>query len=66
MTLMFDEVECGQCGKKFAPRTLEDYTYKMMVDKNRMFFCSWKCMRAYEKKHKQPSKRDAGITGYLL
>lgn len=63
---MFDEVECGQCGKKFAPRTLEDYAYKIMNKNDRLIFCSWKCMRAYEKKHKQPSKRDAGITGYLL
>lgn len=41
---------CTQCNKPLntiiSPAS---YTYKKTVDKRRVYFCSWNCMRTYER-----------------
>ena len=61
------EHECEQCGKKFECRS--EYAYKKQRRSGLAvyrWFCSYKCMRAYEttsKKH--PTKRESEILDQL-
>ena len=44
---LFDR-KCRQCGKHFESR--KEYSYRKTVKKGRyIYFCSYKCMRLYEK-----------------
>ena len=51
--------KCGECGKRFEART--EYAYKLHRFKTSddfIWFCSYKCLREYEKNHsriKQPT-----------
>ncbi len=44
--------KCKQCGKLFESR--KEYAYRSQVKKGRyIYFCSYKCMRKYEKKKEE-------------
>jgi len=49
--------ECECCGKRFYIESLQDYVYKRTVQrKNTMvnlWFCSWTCLRRWEKERKK-------------
>ena len=49
--------ECKQCGKQFESRT--SYAYRIPTRKTGQFtyFCSWKCLRAYEQEHANWKKK---------
>ena len=57
--------KCRECGKKFEART--EYAYKLhkyQSSDDCDWFCSYKCLRAYESKHtrkKKPNERDQKI-----
>jgi YHS domain-containing protein len=43
---------CTQCGKHFEGRS--EYAYKVQdkhITDKYYYFCSWKCLRAYEREH---------------
>ena len=42
------EKKCAICGKKFCVRP--EYRYTRGVEKAQKYFCSWHCMREYDKK----------------
>lgn len=52
---------CAACGKDFYVFNLEDYIYRRKLGRKEqggtVYFCGWNCMRAWEKTHKEPSKR---------
>ena len=62
---MFEVVTCGKCGKSFAPRILDNYAYRLTVKGARVWFCSWHCLRAFERDDKKPTKYDGSINVYL-
>lgn len=52
---------CHECGKVFVPPVREMWAYKKGSKVNwkltgvyRLYFCSWKCLRAYERTHPEP------------
>lgn len=53
---------CTQCGKEIYATYKKNWAYKKTLynvdhkkGKNRVYmFCSWHCMREYEKTHKEP------------
>ena len=50
--------KCTQCGKQFEGRM--EYAYKIPIKKITSayyYFCSYKCMRAYEKEHVNERKK---------
>ena len=57
--------KCKECGKKFEARS--EYAYKLHKYKTSddfVWFCSYKCLRAYEDKHtrkKKPNERDQKV-----
>ena len=61
--------KCKECGKKFEARA--EYAYKLHKYKTCdefIWFCSYRCLRAYEGKHsrkKKPSQRDREILDLL-
>lgn len=40
---------CEICGKVFIPQELTSYTYKRTVNGLLKYFCSWSCMRKFDK-----------------
>lgn len=47
---------CEQCGKLFVKGLVIDWAYKKVVKKKwtrTLWFCSWSCMRKWEKEHKK-------------
>jgi DNA-binding NarL/FixJ family response regulator len=55
----FDRMEknCDRCGKEFV-MPCGDWAYKRYKGKGVQYFCSWKCIRAYEREHDKPKKID--------
>lgn len=51
-------IACDECGKSFLCTDVGRWVYKMSSGKRIKYFCSWKCLRACEKKH---SVREKGI-----
>ena len=57
--------KCKECGKKFEARS--EYAYKLhryKTSDDYDWFCSYKCLRAYESKHtrkKKPNERDQQV-----
>lgn len=54
----FIEKTCKQCGKKivyFGDRGL--YAYKRKVNKNNVYFCSYSCMREFDRKKGNNEKK---------
>ena len=61
---MMDFVEpckCYRCGKEFYPEIKENWAYQRYAYKGervgqetRRFFCSWGCMRAYDREYVPP------------
>ena len=52
----FRPCECEQCGKLFVKGLVVDWAYKKVVKKKwtrTLWFCSWSCMRKWEKEHKK-------------
>ena len=45
--LEFHEKQCARCGKEFIGNL--DWAYKIGKRYNAIMFCSWSCLRAYEK-----------------
>ena len=41
---------CENCGKQFMMMS-QDWAYRGWRKKLPIYFCTWKCMRAYEQKH---------------
>ena len=48
------ERKCPVCGKTFIVRYVKDYVYKTTYNSKTKVFCSWGCLRKYEKKHFKP------------
>lgn len=44
------EKNCHRCGKEFE-MPCGDWAYKQYKGRGIRYFCSWKCMRAWEKEH---------------
>ena len=58
--------KCRVCGKKFECRN--EYVYKILDGKSFAWFCSYRCMREYEKNHekkKKPTKRQQEVLDLL-
>lgn len=53
--LKFGERRCSRCGKEFLIHDGE-WAYRGSEGKNAKIFCSWKCLRAWEKE--KPTKID--------
>lgn len=49
------EHTCPICGKIFYPTTMWAYTAYPSADEShqKLFFCSWGCLRKYEQKRKE-------------
>ena len=50
MEKLFNEKKCGKCGRIFVVADSGTYRYKKNVGNRLTYFCSWSCMRSYEKK----------------
>lgn len=49
--------QCTECEREIITHGAECWAYKINPPKGRMkYFCSWKCMRKYEEKHKKEKK----------
>lgn len=53
--------ECFRCGKAFYPEKREIWAYQRYAYKvdrtgseKRRFFCSWRCLRAYDREYVPP------------
>jgi len=44
-------MECEDCGKQFYCYNQTMLAYKLIVNSQKHFFCSWSCMRSYEGKY---------------
>ena len=53
---VFREKHCVMCGKVFCRANYIDYAYKIPCSSGHRFFCSWTCMRKYQRL--QEEKRD--------
>ena len=53
LTCLSKTCKCFQCGEKKTVSDLSQYVYK----RNNHFFCSWHCLRAYDKEHPRKYKR---------
>jgi YHS domain-containing protein len=61
--------KCPICGKEFWARS--EYAFKCNVGKKLAYFCSWHCIRKYEKekekeKEQRRKKREAGRCSYCM
>lgn len=56
---------CTQCGKSFICHAPEEWAYRKSAGirgtSRMMHFCSWGCMRKYEKEHELSSRRDTAL-----
>lgn len=57
-------VKCYQCGKDIYMLSQSDWAYKRNISKSKKspvdivaFFCSWGCMRKFDKEFGEASKR---------
>ena len=50
--LLYREKICEQCGKRFIQQSSE-WAYKKYDGKYEKLFCSWKCLRIWEKGHEE-------------
>ena len=50
--LLFREKKCPQCGKKFYQQS-SSWAYRKYIGPAEKVFCSWKCVREWEKGHKE-------------
>ena len=57
--LSLKERKCPVCGKIFIIQNPLDYVYKRKPKTTTKFFCSWGCMRAWDKEHPLPKKQIA-------
>lgn len=52
MSEFFGENECPICGRKFYYYSADEWAYKKYDKNNHMrYFCSWGCMRKWEKEN---------------
>lgn len=52
----FKEYYCNLCGKPFICTDIENYVYTSGKKYKRKLFCSWTCMRKYERQEEENSK----------
>ena len=54
----FDRMEktCTNCGKEFVT-TCGDWAFKKYKGRGDQYYCSWKCIRAWEKEHEKPARK---------
>ena len=45
----WDEIECPVCGKVVHTMNRGEWAYKIDNEHGRKLFCSWTCLRNYEK-----------------
>lgn len=57
MSLDLDDRKCKFCGKVFTVLHPDRWAYKQTMGKKYTWFCSWKCLRAYEKKAPAPERK---------
>ena len=50
--LLYREKICTMCGKKFFQQS-SDWAYRRYDGKFEKMFCSWRCVREWEKGHKE-------------
>ena len=55
---------CERCRKKFYTLNPMEYRYKRSVNNRILFFCSWSCMRAWERESSKVSKTKRGKEYY--
>ena len=48
---------CAQCGKEFIIQCPDEYAFKRYKSRSLIAFCSWSCMRAFEKKGGSKAER---------
>lgn len=57
MNYYIQSFTCECCGKKVETLFLEEWAYKIRQKKSKgvkdqaLYFCSWKCLRKWEKDH---------------
>ena len=55
---LITERVCPICGKQFIIHDLQDYTYKMTLNKKDIqYYCSWTCYRKAEKERESKGLR---------
>lgn len=50
-------VTCKNCGKKFYISDRREWAYKIHDDVSRKYFCSWSCLRNYEKEIEEAKRQ---------
>ena len=50
------EKNCVKCGKTFE-MPCGDWAYKKYKGRGIQYFCSWKCIREWEKEHEKPARK---------
>lgn len=59
--LMYKERKCHKCGKLFIASSPEEWVYKRRINNYPKYFCSWKCLRDYDKNHGTKAERQEKI-----
>lgn len=53
MNVHADEHKCFMCKKWFFSTDISQWAYKMPYKGNTKFFCSWPCLREFEKRENE-------------
>ena len=53
MQVPSSERKCPQCGKMFFLDDPTQWAYKRLIKGHKKFFCSWSCVRAYDRKQEE-------------
>lgn len=54
---------CAVCGEKFFTGGRGDWAYKLQYNSKRYWFCTWHCLREYEKQYPQKFEPHPDIIG---
>ena len=57
--------KCAQCKKEFIIQT-DEYAYKKYLKSFVRYFCSWSCMRKWEKNHENPAEKRERICQAIM
>lgn len=58
-----EEHVCAQCKKLMVRLSFCDYAYKKEYKSRLRYFCSWSCMRAFEKETEEADARKGNRRG---
>lgn len=52
---------CAQCGKRFEHT--KEHAYRRSTDSRQKLFCSYSCMRAFDRRTEDKARKTAGVRG---